>query len=177
MTLTQRGKNSSPSIIKQMAEAAAAFAAALRLLAMRDHSEAELRGKLVRRGFPLTEIDQTVGRLYDLRYLDDRRFATAWATAALNSGWGVGPRLKLELQRRGVASAVIEATLTELAEEHDEQQVLAQLLAKRFAGFNPQTADERQRRRVYAYLQRRGFSLNMIFSYFRTIDHSEEFQA
>jgi regulatory protein len=152
-----------------MDEGQQAFAQAVRLLSRRDHSVAELRGKLTRRGHAPAAIAAAIDRLTSLGYLDDRRFATAWAGAALRSGRGVGARLRLELQQRGVAADLIAETLEHLAEEHDERQVLAQLVSRRFARFDPATADDRERRRVYAFLQRRGFALTTICAFFR--DH------
>ena len=152
-----------------MDEEQRAFDQSLRLLTRRDHSVAELRRKLALRGYAPATVETVLDRLTRLGYLDDRRFATLWAEAALRGGKGVGPRLRQELQRRGVASELIAETLEQLASEHDEHQVLADLVARRFAGFDPVRADDRERRRVYGFLQRRGFSLSTILEFFRTI--------
>ena len=153
-----------------MDEGQSALAHALRFLGRRDHSVAELRGKLALRGYGASAIEQAIDRLLELGYLDDRRFAMLWAGAAIRSGRGVGSRLRQELKQRGVANDLIAETLNQLAQEHDEREVLAQLVARRFAGFDPAAASVRERQRVYAYLQRRGFPLATILSFFS--DHS-----
>ena len=158
-----------------MNEGEKAFGVALRILGHRDHSVAELRRKLTDRGYCGEIIDGVIDRLERLGYLDDRRFAMTFAGVSLRSGRGVGPRLRLELQRRGVAPELISETLAELAEEHDERELLAQLVERRFAGFDPAGASERERRRVYGFLQRRGFSLTTIFAFFRDYSGDERF--
>jgi regulatory protein len=144
-----------------------AYQLALRLLGRRDHSVAELARKLAQRGYPPAEVSEAVTRLTAIGYLDDQRFAATFAAAAVRSGRGYGPRLKLELARRGVPAEIVTATLTALAAEQSEGELLATLVARRFAAFSPAVADDRERRRVYGYLQRRGFSLAAIIDHFR----------
>jgi len=143
---------------------------ALNLLARRDHSVAELKKKLVARGFSAGLVAETLERLTGEGYLDDRRFAERWAESALRNGKGFGVRLLLELQRRGVARDVAAEAVSGAAAEQGEQQLLAGIAAKRFAAFDPAAATLNERRRVYAYLQRRGFSLAAINEYFRSRD-------
>lgn len=149
-----------------MEEAEKAFARALGFLARRDHSEAELVRKLREKGMPAADIVVVVQRLKDLRYLDDRRFAEQWAESAVNSGRGYGPRLRQELSRRGVAKDIITEVLAGIAAEHDEIETLAALMARKFTGFDPMSASDREKRRVFNYLQRRGFSLPAIWEFF-----------
>ena len=150
-----------------------AYQLALRILTRRDHSVAELREKLAAKGVEPPAASEALGRLVAAGYLDDRRFAVSFAAAALRNGRGFGPRLKLELRRRGVADGIIAETLAELAQEHGEEEVLAQIVSRRFGTFVPTEAPERERRRVFGYLQRRGFSLAAILAHFR-IRSSEE---
>ena len=48
---------------------------ALRLLSMRAHTSCELRGKLLRAGFPADEVDSAMAECEKRHYLDDRLFA------------------------------------------------------------------------------------------------------
>ncbi|MBJ6725605.1 regulatory protein RecX [Geomesophilobacter sediminis] len=138
------------------------FDAGLRLLALRDHSEAELRRKLKTKGYPADGIDGAVARLKELSYLDDLRFARIFAEGALRGGRYVGERLRRELKMRGVAESVIREALGELEEEFPAQETLAALIARRFSGFDPQAATDKEKRRVVSYLMRRGFALGAI---------------
>ncbi len=136
--------------------------AALNLLARRDHSSAELSRKLAARGFAAEEIDTAISRLHALAYLDDRRYAEQWAARAVREGTAVGPRLRLELRRRGIPPEMVEAAMAAAGEELDERQAIGELLARRFAGFDPAAATQQEKRRVVGWFQRRGFSLSAI---------------
>ncbi len=143
-----------------------AVASAVRTLARRDHSETELRRKLQDRGFSTGEIETAVAKMMEYGYLDDQRFARIWAESAIRGGRGFGPRLRLELLRRGVADTIVTEVLGTLAEDFREREVLAAVLAKKFSDFDFGKADDREKRRVISYLQRRGFSLSMILDVF-----------
>jgi regulatory protein len=138
------------------------FDCSLRILALRDHSEFELRTKLRQKGYEESGIAECLTRLRELGYLDDARFARHFASSAIRNGRGYGTRLKLELARRGVESGIISETLSELSDEFSERDVLGDLVARRFSGFDPERATEKERRRVVGYLQRKGFSLSAI---------------
>ena len=94
-----------------MTEAEKALACAVRALARRDHSVAEIERKLRDKKFPPAVTAEVVSRLEKSGYLDDRRFAERWAEAAVSSGRGYGVRLRVELMRRGVSREIIEAVL------------------------------------------------------------------
>jgi len=161
MAMPRSSKSSDPDAAKQ------ALACALRLLTRRDRSSAELARKLRDRGIAEPLIGEVVARLLEAGYLDDRRFARAWAESAVRNGRGYGPRLRLELARRGVPDEIVAEVLADVAAEYEERETLAALLARKFAGFNPAAASDREKRRVLQYLQRRGFSSAAIFQAFR----------
>ncbi|HEY5512206.1 MAG TPA: regulatory protein RecX [Geomonas sp.] len=145
-----------------------AFDCSLRVLALREHSEAELRRKLKEKGYDEEGIEGSIARLKELGYLDDARFARSFAGSAIRNGRGYGVRLKLELARRGVAAETVRETLAELAQEYGEAEVLAELMGRRFAGFDPATASDKEKRKVVGYLQRKGFSLSAILARLNT---------
>lgn len=151
-----------------MAERATPFDCALRILGLRDHSEAELTRKLASRGYEPQEIQATVARLKELNYLDDLRFARGFAESSLRNGRRVGVSLRLELSRRGIPAGVAGEVLEELSGEYDEGELLTDTLRRRFAGFDPAGATDKEKRRVVAYLQRKGFSLSAILKQLKT---------
>jgi regulatory protein len=160
-----------------MDEAEKAIDYAVRALARRDHSVAELERKLRTRGFSAGVIAEVVARLTKSGYLDDRRFAERWAESAVRNGRGYGPRLRLELTRRGVPREIVTDVVADISAAYGEEEMLAALVAKRFAGFDLLTAPDRDTRRVVAYLQRRGFSPAAIFRFFRARDkHLSDFE-
>jgi regulatory protein len=161
MEMPRSSKSSEPDAAKR------ALDSALRILTRRDCSSAELARKLRDRRIAEPLVEEVVTRLLEAGYLDDRRFARAWAESAVQNGRGYGPRLRMELARRGVPNEVVAEVLAAVVAEHDEEATLAALLARKFAGFNPAAASDREKRRVLQYLQRRGFSTAAIFQAFR----------
>jgi regulatory protein len=150
-----------------MEEVKRAFIYALRTLTRRDHSEAELRRKLTGREFSAAVVEETIGRLKESRYLDDRRFALNWAESAVRNGRGYGYRIRFELSRRGIAEELAAEVMAHLDAEYGETETLKALVLKRFPGFDPLSADDRQKRRIIGYLQRRGFSMTAVFQVMR----------
>ena len=140
------------------------FTRALRILGRRDHSEAELRQKIERFGFSTAVIDEVIERCYRYNYLDDERYAQAKSREMLRNGRGVGPRILLELRRRGIRENLAMEALKCATEEISPEEVFRQQLERRFAGFCFAEAKDKERRRVVSYFQRRGFDLGTIFS-------------
>jgi regulatory protein len=144
-----------------------AYLKALDLLARRDHSRGELKRKLSRRGFAEEELEDTLERLTSQGLLDDARFAAAWVESSLRNGRGIGGKLLVDLQLKGVPPETARQAVAAAAVDHPAEAVLADIVGKRFAAFSNETATPKERQRVYGYLQRRGFSLSSIISYFR----------
>jgi regulatory protein len=145
-----------------MDEKKSAFGIALKALSRRDHSEAEIRRKLVTKYFSPDIIDEVVAGLLKAGYLNDARFARTFADCAIRNGRGYGFRIRVDLLRRGIAEDLIQEALGTLGAEYEESATLAELLARKFPDFDPRGADDRQKRRVLGYFQRRGFSLAAI---------------
>ena len=144
--------------------AAKSFAAALRLLSHRDRTETELRQKLDQFGFSLSAINSAVEKCYEYNYLDDNRYATERARSLMRTGRGVGSKVRFDLRRRGIDEILIQQALETAASEFPAEDLLREQLNRRFTTFNYATADNRERRRVIGFFQRRGFSLEQIFT-------------
>jgi regulatory protein len=151
-------------------EASKAVSRALKILSRRDHSEAELVRKLSLKGFSPESVTAAIEKLRQAGYLDDGRFARVYAESAIRNGRGYGFRLRLELSRRGVDEDTIAETLERLGAEYGELETLSGLMAGRFPDFDPLESDDRLKRRVMGYFQRRGFSLAAIVRVMREME-------
>ena len=143
---------------------------ALRLLTGRDYGSDELRRRLLDKGFPAEAVEAAIARGIALGYLDDARHIERLARALLTTGRAVGPRLVQELRRRGLPEELIGAALAESRAAGGEDEALRSLIARRFPTFDFPAADERERRRVIFFLQRRGFPLDRILSELKRTD-------
>ena len=79
---------------------------AIRLLAMREHSQLELQRKLIQKGFKLAAVEQTLQDLIAQNLLSDERFTEAFVLSRRERG--AGPvKIQVELQQRGIDSTLI----------------------------------------------------------------------
>ena len=139
-----------------------AFQDALTLLVARDYTTAKMREKLAARGLNEAAVETAVVRLEREGLLSDSRFAERFAETAVAGGRFFGPRLRLEMRRRGVPAELIDEVVGRLRQERDEQADLRCVMERRFPGFSFFAASEREKRRIIAFLQRRGFGLGAI---------------
>ena len=130
---------------------------AMRLLARREHSRAELRGKLVGRGFENDSVEELLQGLEDQDLLSDERFAMSLIASRAETGYGPN-RIGLELRNRGVSEELAREALAK-AEVDWEERVTDQV-ARKFGSNPAQTFPEWARRA--RYLERRGFGQDAI---------------
>lgn len=131
--------------------------AAYRLLAVRPRSEDEIRQRLRRRGFENDYIDKAIADLRGKGLVDDTAFASFWK----DNRQSFRPRSRrltaLELKRKGVDSAVIEAAVSQL---DDGESAYRAALGR--ASHLPSSDFDAFRRRLGDYLVRRGFDYDTI---------------
>ena len=130
---------------------------AMRLLARREHSRAELCGKLVGRGFENDSVEELLQGLEDQDLLSDERFAMSLIASRAETGYGPN-RIDLELRNRGVSEELAREALAK-AEVDWEERVTDQV-ARKFGSDPAQTFPEWARRAKY--LERRGFGQDAI---------------
>lgn len=134
-------------------------AAALRLLARREHSRLELQRKLRQRRFPQKLIDEVLDEYEERGWLDDQRFADVYARSRMDMGYGP-LRIMAELQQRGVHSTP--ECLAEMAEA-DWRRRAVELRERRF-GLTDLRPDPEEKLRQARFLLRRGFSHDQVES-------------
>jgi regulatory protein len=139
------------------------LALALRILGRRDHSVAELTAKLMAKGCAPEDIERVTARLVELNYLNDHRLAERLAGTLTAAGRGVGRRLVLELRKRGLPADLAMEAAAAVRSSTDEVAVARGIVTRRYPAFSP-AADLRERQRVMAFLQRRGFTLGTIMA-------------
>jgi regulatory protein len=139
------------------ADAEAAFRTLLRALERRSFARVDLARRLVRKGHPRPAVEAAVERATGLGLLDDAAFAQSYVQTRAARGRGPA-RLTRDLLAMGVERGLIDRALAaEWPEGSDRSRVPLALAAKRAAqlGDLPRPA---KRRRVLAYLARRGFA-------------------
>jgi regulatory protein len=132
-------------------------AAAVRLLARREHSTAELRRKLESKGHAPEQVTAVVEKLAAKRLVSDDRFLASFVDH--HARRGQGPiRIRAELRQQGVAADRIDAEFDRA--EVDWDALAAQVRQRKFGVTLPRAATERARQA--RFLQYRGFTGNQI---------------
>lgn len=148
------------------------FSLALRLLAVRDLTEHQLRTKLESRGHQASEIDQVLQRLKADGTLNDARLARSRARADAERGRKGPHRVRRELEAAGIAAPEAKAAVTEAFTDLDPAETLDALLEKRLRG--SKRLDQAEYRRTYQYLLRRGFETSDVISALRKYSREDE---
>ncbi|HDG61990.1 MAG: hypothetical protein DRP38_06245 [Thermotogae bacterium] len=121
-----------------------AFKYASKLFKYRMRSEAEMKKRLLERGFSEECVQRVMEKLKEKGFVDDEKFSYLFAYDELTLR-NHGPRIiKSKLKALGVNEEIIEKSLKKVLEEVDLEDVIKKLLKK--ASENPRE-----------YLFRRGF--------------------
>lgn len=139
-------------------QVARATETALHFLAYRSRSEREVRDRLRRGDYAPEVIEQVIARLHGWRYLDDADFARRWVEGRTTQKPRGARLLQQELRRKGIDAETAKEAIAEA--EIDELAAATELARKRitaYAGEEPVVV----RRRVGAYLARRGYGFDV----------------
>ncbi|MBI1730320.1 regulatory protein RecX [Candidatus Acetothermia bacterium] len=131
----------------------------LYLLSRKPHSIYETRRKLRIAGFSATTIDEIIHEATEMGWLDDQAYAKLWVHDRLSHKPKGKALLKKELREKGVAETQIETVLNDAA--IDEPALIGQLVTEQMARHQNDDPANRKRK-LYGYLQRRGFSPDAI---------------
>jgi regulatory protein len=132
---------------------------ALTLLEYRARSVDELRRKLRQKGGSPEEVEEALQRLLDQKLLDDADFAKQFARGKLGNAGASRHRIAQELSRKGIKREAAATAIDEVTEEEGiDPMVAAQRVARKkwktLASLDAMT----RKRRLYAFLARRGFN-------------------
>jgi regulatory protein len=128
---------------------------ALRLLARREHSRAELARKLEQTGFDSSDIQLALDEFEEKNWLSDRRFAESYV--ADHRARAGSAKLAYDLRQRGVSDSVIESVL---GENRDSELERAREVWKK--KFRSAPADAAEKAKQIRFMQSRGFSQEII---------------
>ena len=130
---------------------------ALDLLSAAEQTSGTLRQKLLR-WYGEEAVEAAVLRMEELELINDLDYGRRYAADAVNlRGWP-RRRIAMELQKKGVPAEVIEEALADITEE-TEIETACRLLEGPYRG---KLRDRKERDKVKAALQRRGFSYEVI---------------
>lgn len=130
------------------------------LLKFRPRSEKEIYQRLKKKKFDAGIISQTLAFLEDKSFINDNEFTRLWIESRLKRPLGLR-RIRQELSLKGIDKQIIDRQIEEIKKNYSEEGLVIKIAREKFnrlKGIEPQKA----KRRIYAYLLRRGFSPEVI---------------
>jgi regulatory protein len=154
------GRVVDPALQERLASAAdaeAAYRTVLRALEIRSYARGDLARRMLRKGHPRPAIEAALARAAGFGLLDDAAFTQSYVQT--RSARGRGPsRLVRDLLSMGVDRALIDRAIATEWSEGSDKSAMPLVLAKKRAAQLGELPRQTRRRRVVAYLARRGFS-------------------
>lgn len=141
------------------------------LLKFRLRSENEIRQRLKRKKFAADIVESTISFLKENKFIDDKYFAKIWIESGIKRPLGIR-RLRQELRMKGIDKEIIDTQINEIKKSYSEEDIVTNITQdklNKIKGIEPQKA----KKRVYAYLLRRGFSPEVVIDVFGQIKNRE----
>ncbi len=124
--------------------------AAFRLLARRDHSEAELKRKLTVKFTCSDAIQAALDQLKNESYLDDKRFAETYISQQISNSRNGQLKIKNKLREKGISPDIYESLLSEISPDTFKENLF--LLIEKKSGNN-------DKNKLIRFLQGKGYYL------------------
>jgi regulatory protein len=142
-----------------------AYNYALNLLGARPYSTSALRKKLIQREYEAADADDAIRRLVDNGLLNDAKYAEQFARSKIVTTGASKRRVQQDLYRKGIKGDLATNAIANVIEQEeiDPAAVIERVARKKLA----QLGDLEPiviRRRLFAFLARRGYELDEIKS-------------
>ena len=130
---------------------------AMNLLKNKEYTSKQLYDKLKDGGYPEKAAAEALTYVESFHYIDDLRYAVNFIT--YHEDTRSHKKIEQDLLDRGISRETLKKAFekwTDQGGEQDERAMIRELLKKR--GYDPETADLKEKRRQGAFLMRKGFS-------------------
>lgn len=136
------------------------------LCAGAEQCTADIRNKILKQGFSSEEAEYMVRYLQENKYIDDSRYARAYAVDKVRfSGWG-RMKVRMGLRAKGMGDSVISQAL-EYISQSDYDDALNRVMKAKAKGLD--LKDVKDRQKLYSHLVSRGFESNLIIDAMRQL--------
>jgi len=136
---------------------------AYRLLALRAHSEKELREKLRKGGFTAPVVARVIEKCQAFGYLNDGNFARQRARELAVNRLAGNHRIALDLRERGISEELCRRAISDVRAEISEEDAVERLFRKKAKGIAVAGMGSREKMRLVRSLMGKGFPTGLIF--------------
>jgi regulatory protein len=145
------------------------FERAIKLLAAKPRSVAELRERLLRgKSTNKTVVETVIARLKEYGYLDDERFAFSYASSKVKQRPIGRRRLQRDLKLKQVDNSVAEETLALVYAETPEEQLIDRAIDKRIR-LRGRPKSRAEAKSLFDHLLRQGFAFELVSEKVRSL--------
>lgn len=163
----KKGIEITPALFRKLQRAEGRFAVKsylIKLLSRREHARRELFNKARQKEYPPDVINSVLDELEKKNFLNEKRFASQFARDKNNlNRWGPA-KIKAHLLKKGIKKTVAEEAITQAFEQVNMQKRLATLIQKRRRRFLREEDTFKRKKKVFDYLQRKGYPLDSIYN-------------
>ena len=138
-----------------------AYIDGLKMLGRRELSEKQVRQRLARKEHEPDEIEEAIARLRDERAINDVRVAEAIARTETGIRKRGKVRVRMQLERAGIAKDVAKQAIDEVFGAMDEAALIEGSLRKRLRG-RETIADDKEFQRLFRSLIGQGFESDRV---------------
>jgi regulatory protein len=131
--------------------------------AYQERCHAETKQKLYSFGLFKSDVDRIISNLIEEDYLNEERFAVAFARGKFRmKHWG---RVKIayELKQKNVSEHCIRKAVKRIAED-EYLEVLGKLAGEKIKELNGEKSEMMRRKKIHDYLLQKGYERDLIFS-------------
>ena len=138
------------------------FERAVKLLAAKPRSVAELRERLLqRRGTTEAVVETVIARLREYGYLDDERYAFTYASSRVKQRPIGRRRLERDLKFKQIENDVAAEALELVYTETPEEQLIDRAIEKRIR-LRGRPKDRAEAKKLFDHLLRQGFAFELV---------------
>jgi regulatory protein len=147
------------------------FERAVKLLAAKPRSVAELRERLTARSSNKAVVETVIARLREYGYLDDERFALGYAASKVRQQPMGRRRLQQSLKLKKVDRTVADEALDQVFAETSENELIDRAVEKRLR-LRGQPKTRAEAKSLFDYLLRQGFPFELVSEKVRAVSRA-----
>ncbi|NGP77204.1 hypothetical protein G3570_11200 [Balneolaceae bacterium YR4-1] len=137
----------------------------LKLLGRRDHARKELLTKARKKDYPEEVVITILDELEEKGYINEESFAEKFTADKFNlNQWGPS-KIKAHLYKKGISSHIIEKSIANYFEDVELKETYKNLVLKRKRRFLKEENLLKRKKKIFDYLNRKGFKPNSIFKH------------
>ena len=133
----------------------------MNLLKSRAYTEKQLRDKLVQGEYGENIIEEAIAYVRSYGYIDDRKYAEDFISCHMADR--SRKKIEMDLYRRGIDRKITEEIMEQMEEEGEgPDEFLSAQKQKKKKNFDPNTAGNKEKQKMSAFLYRKGFNMDII---------------